>query len=461
MKTTDAALLERIWSDLGGPPGVPAAVTFSGPFRALPSVYDVGAMAAATVAAATASIAALHAVRSGEPLRPVQVDRGHAAVAFRSERYFVADGWSLPAIWDPIAGDYLARDGWIRLHTNYANHRDAALRALGVGASREAVAAAVAGAGADEVEAAVVAEGGCAARMRTAAERAAHPQGMAVAREPLFATRSWPGAKLEAGEAVRPLAGIRVLDLTRVLAGPVCTRVLSAFGASVLRIDPTGFEEVAALVPDMSVGKRRASLDLRDPRDRAIFERLVAGAHVMVHGYRSDALERLGFGASQRRLLNPSLVEVSHDAYGFTGPWATRRGFDSLVQMSAGIAERGRVAVGASHPCPLPAQALDHGTGYLLVAAVCRGLARAIVDGQASDTRLSLARTAKLLTDLGDDGDIRAPDVSTDEAARWLEPASTAFGAVQRVRCPVRIEGLGPRWTIDAGPLGVDAPAWA
>jgi hypothetical protein len=461
MNDVDASLLARIWSDLGGPPGVTGAVTFSGTPRALPSVYDVGALATATVAAATASVAALHAVRQGEAVRPVQVDRGHAAVAFRSERYLSAEGWKLPDIWDPIAGDYLARDGWIRLHTNYRHHRDAVLRALGVAESRAAVAAAVASSGAEELEAAVVAEGGCAARMLTVAEWAAHPQGLAIACEPLFATTTWPGAKLTVGEAERPLDGIRVLDLTRVLAGPVCTRVLAAYGAEVLRVDPTGFEEVPALLPDMTAGKRRAFLDLQQPRDRVTLERLIAGAHVMVHGYRSDALERLGFGAARRRLLNPSLVEVSHDAYGFSGPWAARRGFDSLVQMSAGIAERGRVAVGGDRPHPLPAQALDHGTGYLLAAAVCRGLARAIAEGQASDTRLSLARTAKLLVDGGDDGDIAAPDVSSAEVERWLEPAGTAFGPVRRVRCPVRLEGIGPRWAIEAGPLGVDAPSWA
>jgi hypothetical protein len=458
---TDESLLARIWAELGGTPEAPSAVTFTGRTRMLPSVYDVGALAAATVGAAAAAVAELHALRSGEPPRPFAIDRGHAAVAFRSERYFEAVGWKMPDIWDPIAGDYRARDGWIRLHTNYRNHREGALRALGVAESRDAVTAAVATWSADDLEAAVVREGGVAAKMRTAAEWAALPQGMALAREPLFAIAARPGGRLDLGAGGRPLEGVRVLDLTRVLAGPVCTRVLGAFGADVLRVDPPGFEEVPALLPEFTAGKRRAALDLRDPRDRVTFERLLAGAHVLVHGYRCDALDRLGYGASQRRALNGALIEVSHDAYGFTGPWAARRGFDSILQMSNGIADRGRAAMGLDRPYPMPAQALDHGTGYLLAAAACRGLVRALHDGQASETRLSLARVAKLLVDLGDDGDIRSPEVASDEVGRWMESATTAFGTVRRVTCPVRIAGMEPRWTLEAGPLGDGPAAWA
>jgi crotonobetainyl-CoA:carnitine CoA-transferase CaiB-like acyl-CoA transferase len=244
------------------------------------------------------------------------------------------------------------------------------------------------------------------------------------------------------------------------MAGPVCTRMLAAYGATVLRVDPRGFEEVAALLPEMTVGKRRTFLDLRDETDRDVFERLLAEAHVVVHGYHSQALERLGLGAAWRRDVNPSLVDVSLDAYGFTGPWAGRRGFDSLVQMSAGIAERGREAMGSARPYPLPAQALDHGCGYLLAAAACHGLTRRLVDRQGSAFRLSLARVAKLLTDQGDGGDIRSPELSDADVDRWREQAETASGPVRRVRCPGRIDGFEPRWTRPAGPLGADAPAW-
>ena len=416
--------------------------------------------ATATIAAATAAVEALRALRCGGAARPVHVDRGHASIAFRCERYLAPDGWTLPPVWDPIAGDYVAKDGWIRLHTNYRHHRDAVLRVLGVEEKRDAVSAAVRGWSAEDLESAVVGEGGCAARMRSATEWAAHPQGVAIAREPLFAVRTRPAAATLPGPAALPLAGVRVLDLTRVMAGPVCTRLLAAYGAAVLRIDPPGFEEVGALLPEMTAGKRRALLDLREPADRAVFERLLAGAHVLVHGYRADALERLGFGTTRRRELNPDLVDVAHDAYGWSGPWANRRGFDSLVQMSTGIADTGRTTTGADRPFPLPAQALDHACGYLLAAGACRALVRLLADRRSSEVRLSLARTARLLVDQGHAPAIDGSDPGTAEIDRWSETVATAWGPVRRVRCPGRIGELSPHLSLAPGPLGIDAPAW-
>ena len=461
MTTSDVPLLEQLWAQLGGPPAALSNVSFTGS-AGLPSVYAVNALATATIAAATNAVAELHAVRTAGAQRRVRVDRGHAAAAFRSERYLAAVGWKLPEVWDPIAGDYPASDGFIRLHTNYTSHREAALRVLGTAATREAVGPAVAAWSAEALESAVVEEGGCAARMRSVAEWTNHPQGAAVAQEPLIAV-STHAAALPRFEPLRaaPLSGVRVLDLTRVIAGPVCTRVLAAYGADVLRIDPPSFEEVGALLSETTAGKRRTALDLRDPADRATFERLLRDAHVLVHGYRPDALERLGLGAARCRALNPSLVDASLDAYGFSGPWSRRRGFDSLVQMSCGIAARGQERTGASRPTPLPAQALDHGTGYLLAAAVCRALVRLLVDGAASDVRLSLARTARLLMDLGDSFDPMAPDLTMIDAPRWCEGASTAFGPIRRVTCPGSIEGVESGWTLPAGPLGVDPPVWS
>jgi hypothetical protein len=392
-----AALLASLWSALGGRRGLVEAVRFEGPPGGLPSIYPVAEVAVAQIGAATLAAAELFAARRNETLRAVQVDRRHAVAAFRSERYQRAIGWEIPPPWDPISGDYRARHGWIRLHTNYASHRAAAAGVLGTAVDREKVARAVLAWDADALEEAVVAAGGCAAALRTDSSWRQHPQGAAVAEEALVAWESLPAEAPALPSSPMPLGGIRVLDLTRVIAGPVCTRFLAGFGADVLRIDPPGFEEVPALLSDTTAGKRRATLDLREERDRATFTRLVSSAHVLVSGYRSDALDRLGLPVAVLRAANPALVLAFLDAYGHTGPWRHRRGFDSLVQMSCGIAARGQEASGAAKPVPLPAQALDHGTGYLLAAAVCRSLTRALRRGEATTARTSLARTARFL----------------------------------------------------------------
>ena len=409
----------------------------------------------AAVGLATLAAAELFAKRCGSPLPAVRVDRAHAALAFRRERYARPLGWELPPLWDPIAGDYATRDGWIRLHTNYSHHRRAALAVLGVEPARDAVAPAVAGWPSEELEQAVLDRGGCAAAMRTLDAWRAHPQGAAVAREPVVAIERSGPAMLPASRVVRPLSGVRVLDLTRVIAGPVCTGFLAAWGADVLRLDPPGFEEVPGLLPETTAGKRRAMLDLRDPRGRDRFAELLRDAHVLVTGYRPDALPRLDLAPARLRAQHPSLLVATLDAYGFTGPWARRRGFDSLVQMSTGIAARGAEVYGPSSPHPLPAQALDHASGFLLAAGVCRALA----DGAAGEVRVSLARRAALLVDLGErDPSTRGP--GEEDLEPWLEEVPTAWGPLRRVRLPGEIEGVASAVGPPPGPLGSDPPAW-
>jgi crotonobetainyl-CoA:carnitine CoA-transferase CaiB-like acyl-CoA transferase len=160
----------------------------------------------------------------------------------------------------------------------------------------------------------------------------------------------------EATRPDRPLAGVRVLDLTHVISGPVASRFLAAWGAEVLRVETPGFEELEAVVIDMGFGKRSCSLDLQAPAGRAVFEDLVAGADVVVHGYRPGALAGLGYGPADLAALRPGIVVAGLSAYGRSGPWSGRRGFDSLVQMSTGIADEGARAAGADRPMPLPCQ---------------------------------------------------------------------------------------------------------
>ena len=360
------AALTALWTACGGPPAAAANLRVTGA-GSLPSIFPVTELATASIGAAMLATSELIAARHGAH-PAATIDRRLASIWFGTS--IRPQGWSTGA-WEPLTGDYRTADGWIRLHVNAPHHRAATLAVLQSAPDPAAVAAAVRTWPANALEAAVLAQSGCAAEMRDRAAWADHPQGRAVAAEPLLHIA--PG---EAGPAPgwtvpadRPLHGVRVLDMTRVLAGPVATRFLAGFGAQVLRIDPPFWDEPAA-VPDVVLGKNCARLDLRTQADRDRWEGLLTQADVLVHGYRSDALDRLGLGMARRRALRPGLVDVALDAYGWSGPWRARRGFDSLVQMSCGIADAGMRQPGRDRPTPLPVQALDHATGYLLAAAV-------------------------------------------------------------------------------------------
>lgn len=438
------------------PDGRAAEATVTGE-GSLPSVFAVTELATASVAAA--GIAASELLASdGGPVRPVTVDRRVASMWFASS--LRPEGWEPPPPWDPVAGDYRAANGWIRLHTNAPAHREAALGVLGVPADRDRVASAVAGWQADELETAVVAAGGCAATMRTLDEWDAGEPGRSVAAEPLIAwsdtgaapARSWTP------DPARPLAGMKVLDLTRVLAGPVATRFLAQLGADVLRIDPPWWEE-PGVVPDVILGKRTARLDLRESDARDRFLDLLAAADILIHGYRPGALDSLGLGDEARRDAAPGLIEVSLDAYGWTGLWAGRRGFDSIVQMSTGIADAGMRLLGRDKPTPLPVQALDHATGYLMAHAAIRALTGRLRTGRSSSAALSLARTARLLTDNGI-SEPGTPIRTEDEHDTAPEIEHTSWGPARRLRVPLTIDGVDIRAELSAHDLGSDPAVW-
>jgi crotonobetainyl-CoA:carnitine CoA-transferase CaiB-like acyl-CoA transferase len=451
----------RIWQALQGAQDALQRLDMRGQ-GSLVSVFPVSDLAAASMGAAGLAMSELIGLL-GAAAPSVAVDRRLASLWFGTSLHPL--GWELPALWDAVAGDYRTADGWIRLHTNAPHHRKAALAVLDVPADRAAVAAAVERWTAQALESSVVAQGGCAAAMRGLDAWAEHPQGRAVQQEPLLAWQSHPRAGTAPHsswrpQVQRPLHGLRVLDLTRILAGPAATRWLAGHGADVLRIDPPGWEEPGT-VPEVTLGKRCARLDLQASSDRAVFEGLLAQADVLVHGYRDGALDGLGFGAAWRREVNPLLVDVSLNAYGWSGPWRQRRGFDSLVQLSAGIADAGMLRLGRDRPTPLPLQALDHATGYLMAAAVVMALVRRMQGQGGSTVRASLARTAHLLACDG----IVDPDpcalAAVDEAADFgAVPEETSWGTARRLRAPVEVAGAPMRWERAACALGTAAAVW-
>jgi hypothetical protein len=453
------ALLETFTVALGAEP-VP--VVFTGE-PTLTSAFAVSEFAAAAIAAAGVAVSGLADAPTG-----VTVDRGLADAWFASA--ITPVGWQIPSPWDAVAGDYRSADGWIRLHTNAPRHKAAALGVLGVPADRELVVEEVAGWSGEELEAAVVSAGGCAAVMRSAAEWARHPQGAAVASKPLVhwtttdAAEPRPHWRPSPG---RPLDGLRVLDLTRVIAGPVATRFLAGLGADVLRVDPPDWYE-PAVVPDMTLGKRVTRIDATTTVGRDALERLIADADLLVHGYRPGALDAL-VPLARRRDLRPGLVEVSLDAYGWSGPWAGRRGFDSLVQMSSGIAEAGKRWADASKPTPLPVQALDHATGYLAAAAAVVAVGRMRREGVASSARLSLARTAlELVGARAVPEPVEGPPSERTTLRQAQRPGAaqrptriaTPWGPADLLPSPLTVGYTLLNWQRGPTELGSDEPRW-
>ncbi len=424
------------------------------------SVFAVSELATASFATVGQELARLtKALNLTDDAPEVTVDHRLASLWFGYS--FAPVGWEMPSLWDAIAGDYRTSDGWIRLHTNLPHHQRAALAVLGVNPDRDAVAQAVRTRAASDLETDIVATGGVAAAMRGRTEWQDHPQGRAVAREPLI---GWTGprnitlrTRPEASPR-RPLAGLRVLDLTRILAGPVSTRTLAGFGAEVLRIDPPGWDE-PGVIPDISLGKTCAYLDLKTPAGLQKLKDLLSQADVFVHGLRPGALDALGFGKGVRDSLAPNRVEVTLNAYGWQGPWSSRRGFDSLVQMSAGVADAGQNWAGTDRPNPLPVQALDHATGYLMAAAVLSALAEAAQGQPVMDARLSLARTADLLATLS-----KSPEGETitgpDQSDYGQEPEPSGWGPGQRLRSALTVGQAAMSWPLPAGKLGTSQPVW-
>lgn len=414
--------LRQVWEALGGAPEEVRRLTVTGPEVILRSAFAVTAAGIATVGASL--LAATD--------RPVALDTRALAVALRSERYLLRDGRPVGSVFDPLSAFHRTADGWLRLHANYPWHRAAALRVLGC--TPDEVPDAIAGRAGVELETALHAAGGIGAAVRTAqrwrAETGAPP--------PLLERRVVGDA------APRPARRPRVLDLTRVIAGPVATRTLAAHGADVLRLDAPDRPEIPLQALDTLPGKRSALLDLADTATR---EELLAGADVLVAGYRPGALNRFGLAPQALAERHPGLVVVTLSAWGERGVWGGRRGFDSIVQAACGIASE------EGSPGALPAQVLDHATGYLGAAAALRELAEQRRDGGTRHVRLALAGTAAWLQDLPRPADDPVPDV---DPGLFLEPVDGLTIASP----PGTVDGVARHWPAPAPSFGTAEPRW-
>jgi crotonobetainyl-CoA:carnitine CoA-transferase CaiB-like acyl-CoA transferase len=463
-------LLVEAWTALASDPRLPAGLEVlwvSGAPGHLPARLPVEDVAIACTGAALLAAAALHAQRGGDcgsrGSPTARLDRGHVAAAFRSEAHLRIGGEQPGPGFAPLSRFWRTADGWVRTHGNYPWHRAALLRALGCAGDPESVAAALADLGAREAEDVVTGAGGVAAAVRGEASWRAEPPGQAVAATRLVEAASIGRAPPRWRPAgALPASGIRVLDLTRVIAGPVATRYLGALGADVLRLDQPGRPELTLHAYDGLIAKRSGLLDFGMAEGNDRLHELLSGADVLVHGYRPHALDRFGLSPQLLAERHPGLVVVSLSAWGSRGPWGGRRGFDSIVQAASGIAMV--ESADGQRPGALPCQLLDHGTGYLCAAAALQALARQSARGGTQFRELALARTAHWLLGLpreaaatsgsgsgSPDGDDRA----------WLTTLDSAAGPVTTVRPPGRLDDEALAWPRALSRYGGDEAAWA
>src|SRR5437879_1028336 len=455
-------ILEAIWTAAGGDPSALDTLPLAGDEPQLPSSFRVAVAAQASVAATGLAAAGIWKMRSGQA-QGVAVDMRHAVVECRSERYLRVDGKPPPAAWDAIAGIYKTRDnGFVRLHTNFPHHRDAVCKVLNCKPERDAVQAALMQWDGEAFETAAYAGGCVVAFMRSHEQWSATPHAKALAGLPLIsitkigeaAPKPWPGGD-------RPLAGIRVLDLSRVIAGPVAGRTLAAHGADVLLISGPDLPAIPWLTIDTGRGKLTSFVELKSEQGRGVLRNLLAEADIFSQGYRPRAIAGLGFSPEDAARINPGIIYVTLSAYGAAGPWAERRGFDSLVQTSTGFNHAEGQAAGVEGPRELPAQMLDHATGYFMAFGAMMAKARQSREGGSWQVRVSLAQTGRWLWNLGRviDG-FKTEDLKGDSVKPLMEELASGFGPLRSVKSSAILSKTPAFWARPSMPLGSHPPKW-
>ena len=464
--------LSDLWSQARLPAEALGHIALPGKGAVLPSSFDVATAAQASLGAAAGAAAELWHLRSGLARQQVAVDRTHAALECTA--YLRLDG-QVPALWDKVSGLYacggdVGAPGWVRIHANFAHHRDGALRLLGLpegdAVERPAIAQALRAWTATDFEQAAADAGLVVAAARSFEQWDQHPQAAFVAAQdlvsitpiegaPASAPRRWPDLRT----VQRPLAGLRVLDLTRILAGPVGARCLAAYGAEVLMVNGPHLPNIDAIA-DMSRGKRSCQIDLREDAGRARLSALAEDAHVFLQGYRPGALAARGFSAQALAQRRPGIVVASLSAYGTAGPWGSRRGFDSLVQTATGFNLAEAHAAGGSEPKAMPMQILDYAAGHLLAFGIQAALWRQATQGGSWQVQVSLARVGQWLRAMP-----RVPDgllAVAPPLEPYTEDSRCGFGQgdLRAMRHAPTFSVTPAAWDHPSMPPGTHPPAW-
>ena len=467
--TTPIDALRRIQPVTGWSNDTVTEVTFTGGLDpAVPTPFKVGVAGAATIAAAGLAAAQLWEQRTGRQQK-VAVDVRQATASMRSGTYMKLGDGALSHARNSIMGTYPTKDGrWSYLHCNFPNHRAVALKVLGVAEEdRAAVAKAVAGWNAIDLEEAIIANKGAGGMVRSAEEWKTHPQAAAIASLPLLEIEKIgdaPVSPLPKGD--RPLSGIKVVDITRVLAGPTCARTLAEHGADVMKITAAHLPNLGYQEWDTGHGKLSAQLDLRDPAQLEKLRSLISQADVFSQGYRPGTLGSRGLSPEELAKLRPGLVYVSLSAFGHKGPWASRRGFDTVVQTVSGITLRQGALFPGKEPGPqfYPLSAIDYCTGYLMAMGAMLALAKRAQEGGSWLVRVSLAQVGKWLVDLGEVPESALKGIpaefAPEEIERWSMVTETPKGPLKHLKPAVQLSETPARWARPSVPLGYHQPVW-
>jgi crotonobetainyl-CoA:carnitine CoA-transferase CaiB-like acyl-CoA transferase len=452
------AAIAALLRDAGLPDGLADRVEVRGADPASPSPFRLGEAAAIAIGACAAAASWLWELRGGSPQRVV-VDVAHAVTALNGWSALRVDGEPLPAphVGNPLYDMFRCRDGrWLQLQAGLPVLVERTLRVLRCGPGRDEIAAAVARWDAPELEEALAAGDACGAIVRTSAEWAATVQGAHLAAGPVLSVRRLGESPPEPLPfADRPLGGVRVLDLTRVIAGPVNGRTLAEHGASVLLVSSPHHANVLSAMLDTGWGKRSALLDLAVPAQRERLRELARGADVFSQGFRPGALARLGFGLEAIAELRPGAVYASISCFGTTGPWAERRGWEQIAQAATGLA----VGQGtAERPQLLPLAACDYVTGYLAALGSIAGLVRRHETGGTYAVEASLCRTGMWIAGLGTAAGAAAAAPAPPPGS--LSERATAYGTLVHV-APVAQLSLTPAaWHRPVEPPGRSPARW-
>ena len=455
-------LLEGLRQAAGLPAEAAERVFIEGGDPVLRTPLRVGETGAAAIAASGMASAWLWFLAHGERQR-VDVNAAAAAAAMQSYKFLRIAGQPPGAVMDRLTGSYRVAGGrYVYLHCNFPNLARRNCEALGAEATPESLAARAAQWRGPELEEALFANGGCGAFVRDALEWHDLPQGRAARAAPVLEiTRIGDAPAEPLAPGARPLSGVRVLDLTRVLAGPTCARNLAEHGADVLRISRADLADSGVLDFDTGVGKRSAHLDLREPADAERMRELVRGADVFSQAYRPGALESLGFGPEQAAALRPGIVYVTLNAWGFEGPWRARRGYDTVVQAANGFAWTGP----DSAPMFTPVAQQDYVAGYLMAFGAMAALARRATVGGSWHVRVSLAACGEWVRAQGtvDAAAIAARplQVPPERVAPWLVQSGSPAGVITQLGPVTRMSITPPRWDRPVPAAGADLPRWA